>query len=197
MIYLRPTPKTKPVKYIDSIEKAGLIVAAKESIAMYTLKGGGATGATGAAGAQGAQGIQGIQGIQGVPGVDQNSWYDTIIASCSDEITPITVDAVVPKTTFRAPYPLDLATGYIRASVTTAPTGAALEIDVHMNGVTLFSTLLTIDATEKTSVTAAIPAVLNVTDIPDDAEFEVFVTQVGSTIAGAGLKVAVTGIKTS
>jgi len=121
--------------------------------------------------------------------------FDTIIASASDEITPITVDIVVPKTTFRAPYPLDLTNGYIRASLTTAPTGADFIVDVHMNGTTIFSTLLSIDAGEKTSKTAVSPAVLSILSIPDDAEFEVFVTQIGSTLAGTGLKIAVTGVK--
>ena len=119
--------------------------------------------------------------------------YDTIIASASDEDTPIAVDLVTAKTTFRAPYPLALA--YVRASLTTPPTGASFIVDVHMNGVTMFSTLLSIDPTEKTSVTASVPAVLSVTSVPDDAEFTVFVTQVGSTLAGTGLKIAVTGIK--
>jgi len=187
MIYLRPQPAATPVDYMRSLEKAGLMVLPRRQLAMYTV------GMQGPAGGTGATGATGSTGTPGAPG----SLFDTIIASASDETTAITVDLVNPKTTFRAPYAMDLTTRYIRASLTTAATGADFIIDVHMNGVTVFSTLLTIDATKKTSKTAAIPAVLSVTTIPDDAEFEVFVTQVGSTLAGAGLKVAVTGVKTA
>jgi len=176
-IYMRPQKAGTPVDYIKSMEKAGLISFPKEYLGIYVCRG------------------VGPAGPQGVAGTDQNSLFDTIIASASDEDSAITVDAVTPKTTFRAPYALDLSSGYVRASLTSAPTGAKFEIDVHMNGTTIFTTKITIDINEKTSVTAAIPAVLSVTDIPDDAEFEIFVTQIGSTISGMGLKVAVTGIK--
>jgi hypothetical protein len=178
MVYLRPDSAGLPVDYTRSIEKGGLITLPQRYLAMYTM---------------GA----GPQGPPGADGADYNSWYDTIIASCSDEVTPITVDLVTPKTTFRAPYPLDLTTGYVRASLTTAPTGTAMIIDVKMNGTSLFSSLLQIDAGSKTSVGSAAPAVLSTVAIPDDAEFTVFITQVGSVIAGMGLKVAVTGIKTA
>jgi hypothetical protein len=134
-------------------------------------------------------------GPQGPPGEDLNSWYDTIIASASDEVTPITVGGV--KTTFRAPYPLDLSTGYVRISLTTANTGAAFIIDLTVNGVSLFVTPLQIDAGSKTSVGSVVTETYAFTYIPDDAEFLVYVTQIGSVVAGMGLKVAVTGIKTS
>lgn len=178
MIYLRPTPSSKPVKYTESIEKAGLVVSGKHSIALYTCK-------------SGAK-----QGPIGPPGEDQNSWFDTIIDAASDEFSPITVTAQ-RKSSFRCPYPLDLTSGYIRASLGTAPEGSAFIVDIHMNGTTMFSTLLHIDANTKTTVGSATPAVLSTTYCPDDAEFEVFVTQIGSVVAGAGLKVAITGIKTT
>ena len=183
MIYLRPAPSNRPVKYIESIEKAGLVVAAKEAIAIYTSK------------STPNQGPQGPQGPQGEPGVDQNSWFDTIIAAASDEVTSI--DTGGPKTTFRSPYPLDLTTGHVRCSLTTGPVGAAFIVDLHMNGTTIFSTPMSIDDGEDTSVTSSVPAVLQTTYVPDDAKFEVYVTQVGVAVPGAGLKVAVTGIKTT
>ena len=185
-VFLRPQPSSIPVDYLRVLEKAGLVVMPQTHLAIYTCKSGPR---------QGTAGTDGATGPQGPAGVDQNSWYDTIIASAGDEFNPLTIGA--DKATFRAPYALDLATGYIRASVSTAPVGADLIIDVKMNGVTVFSTPLTIDAGERTSVTAAVPAVLSTTDIPDDAEFTVDISQVGSTTAGIGLKVAVTGIKTS
>lgn len=123
--------------------------------------------------------------------------FDTIIASASDELTPITVGNA--KTTFRAPYPLDLTNGYVRISLTTANTGAAFIVQLTVNGTNLFTTPVQIDDGDKTSVGSSVPAVIDpaMLLIPDDAEFIVNVTQVGSTIAGTGLKVAVTGVKTS
>ena len=182
-IFLRPHPKNKPVKYLESIELSGLVVHPQNSIAMYTSRSGSNIGPTGAT---------------GPAGTDQNSLYDTIIASCSDEDSQITVSALA-KTTFRAPYAMDLNVsgneGYIRASLTNAPTGSQMTIQITMNGSMMFSTDLTIDANEKTSVTAAVPAVLDITDIPDDAEFKVYIAQIGSISSGTGLKVALTGIK--
>ena len=176
VVYLRPAPASRPVRMIEGIEEAGIVLDQEHAIAMYTAR---STPNVGPAGPPG------------------NSLLDTIIASCSDEFSPLSIGG--PKTTFRAPYPMDLAVvgseGYIRASLTTANTGADLIIDITMNGVTMFSTLLRIDAGERTSVTSAIPAVLSITDIPDDAEFLVYITQVGSGFAGSGLKVALTGIK--
>jgi hypothetical protein len=134
-------------------------------------------------------------GPQGPPG----HGFDTIIASCSDEFTPIPIGG--PKTTFRCPYPLDMTNGFVRASLTTAPTGASMIIDITMNGTTMFSTPISIDAGSRTSVGStpqsviSIPLVGGLPIIPDDAEFLVYVNQVGSTFAGAGLKVAVTGEK--
>lgn len=180
VVYLRPAPKSRPIRYIEGIEEAGLVVDQFHSIAMYT-----------------SRSVPSV-GPQGPPGEDMNSKYDTIIASASDEATPLSTGG--PKTTFRCPYPLDLGVvgseGYIRASLTNAPLGADMIIDVTMNGASMFSTQLTIDDGKKTSVGSVSPEAYAITDIPDDAEFLVYITQVGSTYAGSGLKVALTGIKT-
>lgn len=173
LVYLRPGTSERPIELMQTLEKGGMLIDGKYAIAMY------------------------ISGGQGPAGTDVNSKYDTIIASASDESTPISTGG--PKTTFRAPYAMDLGVpgseGYIRISLTNAPTGADFIVNVTMNGSTMFTTQVRIDATEKTSVTSVIPAVLAITDIPDDAEFLVYVIQVGSTYAGSGLKVALTGIK--
>lgn len=116
---------------------------------------------------------------------------DTIIASCSDELTPLQVATTL--TTFRAPYPLILA--YVRCSLTVAPEGSDLIVDVKATGVSIFTTPMHIEPGERTSVTAATQAVLAIPNIVDDTEFTVDVLQVGSTFAGSGLKVAVTGTK--
>jgi len=171
MVYLRAHSKTRPVRTIESIEQSGLILDQAHAIAMFTSRSVPNVGPRGPAG----------------------HGFDTIIASASDEFTPISLGG--PKTTFRCPYPLDMTNGYVRASLTTAPDGADMIIDVLMNGVTMFTTPMRIEDGSKTTVGAAIQSVLNLASIPDDAEFLVYVTQAGSTFAGAGLKVAVTGEK--
>jgi hypothetical protein len=142
-----------------------------------------------------SQGGRWIRIGSGVSG--QNQIFDTIIASCSDEFTELTTGAPRDFTTFRCPYPLNMLNGYVRASLTVAPTGSSMIIDIHMNGVSMFSTPIYIDAGELTSVTAAIQSVVDIPDmvIPDDAEFLPYITQIGSTFGGSGLKIAVSGIK--
>lgn len=177
LIHLVPTTKNRPIRYVGSIERPGMMVDLKHSIAMYVSKS-----------------VPSV-GPQGPPG----NGFDTIIASASDEFTPITVGG--PKTTFRAPYPLDMTNGFVRASLTNAPTGASMIVDLWMNGVSMFSTPIYIDPNSRTSVGAAIQSVIDIPIVsgiplvPDDAEFLVYVSQVGSVLAGTGLKVAVTGEK--
>lgn len=113
----------------------------------------------------------------------------SIQIACSDETTALTAGA--GKVTFRMPYAFTL-TG-VRASVTTAPTGSVLTVDINEAGVSILSTKITIDATEKTSTTAATPPVISDTSLADDAEITIDIDTVGSTIAGAGLKVTLIG----
>lgn len=103
----------------------------------------------------------------------------------TDETTAITAGTGVYA--FRAPYAMTLRA--IRASANTAPTGSALTIDINEGGTTILSTKLTIDAGEKTSTTAATAAVISDTAIADDAEITFDFDGVGSTVAGAGIKV--------
>jgi len=117
---------------------------------------------------------------------------ENIILAISDEGSDLTTGTA--KLTFRMPYAFTL-TG-VRASVTTAPTGATVTVDINESGVSILSTKLTIDATEKTSTTAATPAVISDADLADDAEITIDIDQIGSTIAGAGLKVTLLGNKT-
>lgn len=115
-----------------------------------------------------------------------------IAVACSDETTALTTGTA--KVAFRMPYAFTL-TG-IRASVTTAPTGADLIVDVNESGSTVMTTdKLRIDAGEKTTTTAATPPALTDTALADDAEITIDIDQIGSTIAGAGLKVYLIGTK--
>lgn len=109
----------------------------------------------------------------------------------SDETSDL--ETGTAKLVFRMPYAMTLSA--VRASVTTAPTGASLIVDINESGTTILSTALSIDATEKTSTTAATPAVISDTALADDAEITIDIDQVGSTIPGAGLKVWLVGVR--
>lgn len=105
--------------------------------------------------------------------------------ACSDETTALT--AGVKKVAFRMPFAATLLA--VRASVTTASTGSALVVDINEDDISVLSTKLSIDATEKTSVTAASLAVISDPALADDSEISVDIDQIGSTVAGSGLKV--------
>jgi len=114
--------------------------------------------------------------------------YSTAV---SDEATALT--AGTAKLTFRMPCAMTVTS--VRASVGTAPTGSTLIVDINENGTSILSTKLSIDATEKTSTTAAVPAVISDSALADDSEITIDIDQIGSTIAGAGLKVTIIGTR--
>ena len=124
--------------------------------------------------------------------VDDNSGGTTEIGyAISDETTALTTG--ITKVTFRMPFAMTLTD--VRASLTTAPTGSSLVVDINESGATILSTKLSIDATEKTSETAATPPVISDSSLADDAEITIDIDQVGSVIAGAGLKIYLIGTK--
>ena len=84
-----------------------------------------------------------------------------------------------------------------RASVTTAPVGSVLTVDINDGGTTILSTKITIDASEKTSTTAATAKVISDTALADDAEVTIDIDTIGSGTAGAGLKVTLIGYQTT
>ncbi len=114
-----------------------------------------------------------------------------LVVAISDETTALTTGTA--KVTFRMPCAMTLTD--VRASVTTAPTGSTLIIDIKESGTTIFSTKLSIDASAKTSTTAATPKVLSDTSLADDAEITINIDQIGSTIAGAGAKITLIGTR--
>jgi hypothetical protein len=111
--------------------------------------------------------------------------------AASDETTALTTGAA--KATFRMPYAFTLTD--VRASVTTAPTGSTIIVDINESGSTILSTKLTIDASETTSTTAATAVVISDTALADDASITIDIDQIGSGTAGAGLKVYLIGTK--
>lgn len=108
---------------------------------------------------------------------------ESFIIAVSDETTSLTTGTA--KVTFRIPYAFTLT--QIRASLNTVSSSGTPTFDVKKNGTTVFSTLLSIDASEKTSQTAATPAVLSTTSLADDDEITIDVTVAGAGAKGAKL----------
>ena len=80
---------------------------------------------------------------------------ENFVIACSDRATAITTGT--NKMSFRNVGARKLTS--VRASLDTAGTGTATTIDINVNGTSIFSTVLSIDATEETSVTAQTPFV--------------------------------------
>jgi hypothetical protein len=110
---------------------------------------------------------------------------DYLIIAASDEINNLSIGT--SKVTFRMPYSGTLQN--VKASVTTASTGTSIIVDINNGGVSILSTKLSIDATEKTSTTATIPVVISNVVITENDEISIDIDQVGSTFAGVALKI--------
>ena len=81
----------------------------------------------------------------------------------------------------------------VRASLTTPQTsGNIFTVDINENGSSILSTKLTIDNTEKTSVTAATAVVISDTNLADDSEMTIDIDQIGNSTA-TGLKIILIG----
>ncbi|MCC7041117.1 MAG: hypothetical protein IT516_12485 [Burkholderiales bacterium] len=100
----------------------------------------------------------------------------------SDETTDITTGTA--KTTFRWPYPNSTLTA-VRASLSITSSSGNPTFDINEGGTTILSTKLSIDASEKTSTTAATPAVISDASIADDAEITIDVDIAGTGAKGA------------
>jgi hypothetical protein len=135
-------------------------------------------------------GVLAVEGVALATAASVTAKTESLCVAASDETTALTTGTA--KVTWRMPYAFTL-TG-IRASVNTAPTGASLlTVDVNEAGTTIISTKLTFDASEDTTTTAATPPVISDSALADDAKMTVDIDQIGSTIAGAGLKICLIG----
>lgn len=115
-----------------------------------------------------------------------------ILIPLSDESAALTVStrltvAYWPRATALTELPIWMAN--------TAPTGAALQLDIRVGGTSIFSTLPTIAAGSTSSVggNQAVFAAAFVSggqQIAAGAVVTFHVLQIGSTVAGAGLKVS-------
>ena len=111
----------------------------------------------------------------GVDAAGTDNSVEVISIACSDETTDLTTGTA--KATFRMPFAMTLTA--VRASVTTAPTGSTLIVDINESGSTIMTTnKLSIDATEKTSTTAATAPGITDSALADDAEITVDIDQI-------------------
>ncbi len=124
--------------------------------------------------------------------IHANVFKELIMLAASDETTALTVGT--GKVEFRMPFAFTLTR--VKASATTAPVGSTLIVDINEAGTTILSTKLTLDAGEKTSDTAAAAAVISDASLANDSIITIDVDQIGSSTAGAGLKVYLEGYRT-
>ena len=127
-------------------------------------------------------------------GTSSNPTYTNPTLSFIVSLTAEDGDATVADdlAQIRMPFAFELSE-LPRAFCNTAPTAANLQFDITEAGSTIFSTKLEIDATEKTSTTATTPCVLSDTTLADDAIISFNCDQIGSTVAGAGVKLVLIG----
>jgi len=107
----------------------------------------------------------------------------------SDETTNLTTGTA--KLSFRMPWAMTLTA--VRSSLATASSSGLVTVDIKESGTTILSTALSIDASEKTSVTAATAAVISDAALADDAEITIDITAAGT--GARGLKVTLLGTR--
>lgn len=107
------------------------------------------------------------------------------VIACGDELTAITTGN--GKVTANWPN-YDVILIDVQIGCVTAPTGAGILVDVNEAGTTVFSTRPGIDVSETHSSTGT-AAVISDAAIAANAALRIDFDQVGSTIAGAGVKV--------
>ena len=116
----------------------------------------------------------------------------TLIVAISDETTAIT-PAANDVLTFRMPFAMTLTE--VRGSLVSACTTGTFTIDIHNSGTTIMTTnKITIDATEKTSETAATGPTLTDTALADDAIISIDIDNEGDGTA-TGAKVTLIGTR--
>jgi hypothetical protein len=108
---------------------------------------------------------------------------ESMLLALSDETTVIS--AATSVLTIRMPYAVKLVA--VRSSVNTASSSGLVTVDINEGGTSILSTKLSIDASEKTSQTAATAAVISDPDLADDAEITFDIDAAGT--GAKGLKV--------
>lgn len=103
--------------------------------------------------------------------------YESIVIPLSDIVSNLTTGN--SKAYFRVPFSATVDS--VRASVFEAQvSGSVLTFDINQNGTSILSTKITIDNTEKTSLTASIQPVVSNTSLTQDSEITFDIDQIGT-----------------
>ena len=125
--------------------------------------------------------------------VNCNQYPEAIGIAVGDETTALTTGT--GKVEFQMPYAFTLTD--VKATVTTAPTtDAGFTIDINEGGTTILSTKITLDATDKTSATAATPPVISDSTLAADGVITVDIDALSTGATEAGLKIWLIGYQT-
>lgn len=112
----------------------------------------------------------------------------TIGIACSDTTSDLTTGE---KVAFDMPFSMKILRVY--ATVTTAPVGSALTIDVEDEGVSILNAVLSIAASANNAETSTFAASATNYTVTKGDLVSIDVDQIGSTTAGAGLIVFLEG----
>ena len=107
-----------------------------------------------------------------------------------DETTAATTGT---KVTWRCPCAMTVTS--VNFECVTAPTGSVAILNVLESGTTIFSTKPQIAISATTSVSGAVPGVVSDTAIAYNAQLAFAIDQIGSTVAGAGFKATIIGLR--
>jgi hypothetical protein len=124
--------------------------------------------------------------VSGNLAVTGKATFETfMLIALTDETSLVLTGANI--VSFRAPFAMQL-TKIPRASLSTGSSSGAVTVDIKKGGTSLLgANKLTIDATQKTSTTAATATTLATATIEDDAEITLDITAAGT--GARGLKV--------
>lgn len=103
----------------------------------------------------------------------------------SDETSDITNGTA--KITFRAPHTMTVTA--VRASLSNTSSSGNPTFDINESGTSILGTKLSIDASEKTSITAASAATITDASIADDAEITIDIDTAGTGAKGAKITI--------
>lgn len=115
---------------------------------------------------------------------------EVLIIAIGDETTALVTGTAF--VTFRMPFAMTLTA--VRASLTASSSSGNPTFDINESGTTILSTKLSVDSGEKTSTTAATPAVISDASLADDAEITIDIDVAGTGAAGA--KIYLIGTRT-
>ena len=115
---------------------------------------------------------------------------ETVVFILSPEGVDIAVDTdILGLNAF--PYTMTITS--VRCDIGTAPTGSTVIVDMLKNGTTIMTDKFSIDATEFSSTTAAVPPVLSSTSIALGDKISFKIDQIGATIKGQYLTITLNG----